>query len=144
MPFATDPHPVFVHFALALPLMASALYPLSRGVPSARPAAHWCLGVGVCFLWLAVGSGMWAAIRAGAEGEARAAIALHQYWGWATAVLYSLAVALIASLRRVGWPVLTVLALAAVAAVGAGYLGGENVYRHGIGVAPEALRPTPG
>ena len=72
----SDWHPIFVHFALALPLVASVLYPLSFALPTARPAAHWCLGLGVVFLWLAVGSGMWATLLADAEGAARQAIAL--------------------------------------------------------------------
>lgn len=137
----SDWHPIFVHFALALPLVASALYPMSFALPTARPAAHWCLGLGVAFLWLAVGSGMWATLLADAEGPARQAIALHQYWGWTTAVLYSLALALIASLRRVGALLLLTLALAAASALVTGWLGGENVYRHGIGVQQQTEQP---
>ena len=56
-------------------------------------------------------------------------------------MLYSLSLALITSLRRVGALLLLTLALAAASAVVTGWLGGENVYHHGIGVQQQTEQP---
>lgn len=135
-------HPMVVHFALALPLSASALYTVAWLLPE-RPmatgavgAAHWMLGIGITALWLAIGTGMYAWFTVTHDAEGLRAMSIHQYWGWATAVLYTCALPLwsAGAPRRVPTVFVVLLLVAACSAVVTGYLGAENVYRHGIGV----------
>jgi uncharacterized membrane protein len=150
-------HPIVVHFALALPLMATLLYGLSALLQGnaghgALIAAHWNLGLGVVWLWLAVGTGMSAYLSVQYDAEGFATLRVHQWWAWTTAAIYTAAAGLTLAQdapRRVTPLLLLLCALGTGSAVVTGWLGAENVYRHGIGVerlpepdATEAPRPS--
>lgn len=140
-------HPLFVHFALAMPVTATLLLSLARAAHE-RPfaigavqAAKWMLAVGIATLWLSVGTGMYAYLSEPLDAEAEHAVRVHQYWGWATAALFSMAPALWhgGHPRRVALPLLLCCWMGTMTATVTGWLGAENVYRHGVGVAPEAI-----
>jgi len=136
-------HPIFVHFAIALTLFgvaldAAALF-LER--PAWHAAARLCWGWGAISIFVAAGFG-WldhARLHAGgghlhseAGGEW---MEIHERLGW---TLVALSGALFLWRWRLGERVgRTFLALAAAVALGVavqGTIGGELVFRHGIGV----------
>lgn len=148
-------HPMVVHFALALPMSATLLYAVARlageraFAAGAVTAAHWMLGLGIAALWLAIGTGMAAQLGVTMDAAAARAVSTHQYWGWGTAIVFSSALPLWTAghPRRVAPAFLLLCAFGSGCAVVTGYLGGENVYRHGVGVerlpASEPGRPVP-
>ena len=138
-------HPMLVHFPLALTVTATAAFVAARLLGTAKSAAAlslvgtWNLLGGTIGALFALGSGLVALIGAPLAPAARVAVALHA--GWATLSVCALLV--LAVWRGAGSPFdarpsvpfLSVLLLATAALIVTGYLGGENVYRHGIGVA---------
>lgn len=140
-------HPIFVHFALALPVTATLLLTLARAAhdrplsTGAVQAAKWMLGVGIAALWLSVGTGMQAYLSEPMSAAAQHAVRVHQYWGWGTAALFSMAPALWqgAHPKRVALPLLLCCWAGTMSATVTGWLGAENVYRHGVGVDPQAV-----
>ncbi len=133
---------MIVHFALALPMTATLLYTVARCVPttsalaSSRLAAHWMLGLGIVFLWLAVGSGMWAYFTIAHDAEGFASMSRHQNWAWLTVIGYTSCLPLWQRNhpRQVAAWFLLLLWVATLCAFFTGWTGGENVYRHGLGV----------
>lgn len=132
-------HPLLVHFPLALivtALVAEGLFVARRREKYAAAARFM------------IQAGAWAAIAAAATGFARAdsitiapdqapAFGVHRIAGIATPVLAFLAAGLAEGVRRSGqiWELFLyriVLALAAAAALIAGYRGGELVYGAGF------------
>jgi uncharacterized membrane protein len=137
-------HPLIVHFPIALTLTAGVLLMAAKAVRNDALAAtlatvgSWnlCLGAAAALFALATGLGAALALPKGAA--AHASIATHVKW----AMFTSLALILTAVWRGAGNAqqsrpsglFLVVLALTCMALAIAGYHGGENVYRYGIGV----------
>ena len=142
-------HPIVVHFPLALIITATFCLSLARLVPATRIAAPlatwgtWNLCLGAVTVFLALGTGLAASIGLTVDAAAHQAIAAHVK----AAVVTTMLVLLVAVWRgvgtdpssRPGFGFLLLLWLAAAALTVTGYRGGQNVYRHGIGVAAGAL-----
>lgn len=137
-------HPIVVHFPLALVVTATLLLLASK---QSRPERHaatlatvgtWnlCLGAGAALL--AIATGLAAILHLNVDAAAHQSISLHLRW----AIFTTLALVLLAVWRSAGnaqesrpsWLFLTLLLAATVALIVTGYRGGQNVYRHGVGV----------
>lgn len=143
-------HPIVVHFPVALIVTAAILLTLARVLPlvrlpvSARLAATlatvatWNLCLGAVAVFFALGSGLAAVIGLQVDEAARLAISAHVK----SAVVTSVLVLLVALWRGVGttadsrptWGFLLMLWMATSALTVTGYRGGQNVYRHAVGV----------
>lgn len=145
-------HPIVVHFPLALIVTATAALTLARLLRGERIAATlanlgtWNLCVGAVTVFLALGTGLAASIGLRIDGPAHAALAAHVK----SAVVTTILVLLAAVWRGAGtdansrptWGFLIMLWLATAALLVTGYRGGQNVYRHAIGVeVSAAARP---
>jgi len=136
-------HPLWVHFPIALLLAATALYWAARLVPGAfaaslTMAARWNLVLGVLALLPTLLTGYWAYNSVAHDGPSHAAMTRHLYAALTTAGLFSIAAFLAWRERRRsrgGSGLLLLVLLAGALGVGTtGYLGGENVYKYGLGV----------
>jgi uncharacterized membrane protein len=146
-------HPLVVHFPLALIVTAAFMLSaarLLRREPLAATlatAGTWNLCLGAVGVFLALGTGLAAAIGLDATAAARHAISLHVK----SAVVTTLLVLLAAVWRGAGteptsrpsWAFLVILWAATVALTVTGYRGGQNVYRYGIGVATSVETTVP-
>ena len=146
-------HPMLVHFPVALTL-AAALFGLAAALAGQRPLAAQWVAISRWLLWLAALSGLAAA----AAGMSAFATVDHDEAGHVAmlrhrdAALASLGVLLVLALREAycamrgrAWTWLSVLLLAgaSVALARTAWLGGELVYRHGIGVLPRLAPVVP-
>jgi uncharacterized membrane protein len=143
-------HPVAVHFPLALvttgalALTASRMSALSRHGATLATVGTWNLCLGAVGALAALATGLAAVVDLDLGPAARAAVALHVKWAIFTAV----ALLLLAAWRGAGGAqdarpsraFLAALWLVTAALIVTGYRGGENVYRHGVGVTPGAQR----
>jgi uncharacterized membrane protein len=145
-------HPMVVHFPLALVLTATALLMAARLTRRDSLAAtvatvgtwNLCLGAAAALLALATGLGAVLDLTVGLA--ARQAISVHLKW----AVVTTLVVVFLAVWRGAGkakesrpsWVFIILLCGASAALVVTGYRGGENVYRYGVGVEENAVRPV--
>ena len=141
-------HPLIVHFPLALTVTATAAFVAARMLSTSRSAAGlslvgtWNLFAGAVGAVFALGSGLVALIGQPLSPAAHAAVASHAKW----AMLSVFALLALAVWRGAGTAFdaspskrfLTVLLLATGALVVTGYLGGEIVYRYGVGVTAVA------
>jgi uncharacterized membrane protein len=137
-------HPLIVHFPLALTVMATAAFVAARVLAAEQTAAGlslvgtWNLIAGAIGSVFALGSGLAALIGQALTPAAHAAVASHAKWAMLTVfALLALAVwrgAGAAFDSRPSRPFLAALLLATAALIVTGYLGGENVYRYGVGV----------
>ena len=137
-------HPVVVHFPIALTMVAFALALLSNLLKSHRLVDYWTAASHLA-LWAAALSGLmavvfgWLAYNSVNHDDAgHAAMGIHRVWAVSTAGLL-LALALWDIKKHLLTTILplyfVVLLGAASASVGAtAWLGGEVVFRHGIGV----------
>jgi uncharacterized membrane protein len=137
-------HPLVVHFPIALTLTAGALLIGAKFVRNAALAATlatigtWNLCMGAVAALFALATGLAASLDLQVGAAAHVAIATHVKW----AMFTTLALLLTAVWRGAGNAqqsrpsglFLVVLAATCVALAVAGYHGGENVYRYGIGV----------
>lgn len=137
-------HPVFIHFPLGL-LLAGGLFSLGsrlvrhEGTRNAFQAAGtWNFRLGTLALVPALLTG-WAAYQTVAhDAPSHAAMTLHRNWALATGTVFLGLAALAWRERGKGWPsgwlvgsvLLTGLALLGIT----GFLGGNLVYRFGLGV----------
>lgn len=133
-----------VHFPLALVLTATLLLWVARLWSGSRHAATlnvigtWNLCLGTVAALFALGTGLAAMIGLEVGAAAHVAISLHLRW----AIFTSLMLVLLAVWRGAGsapearpsWLFLIVLTVATASLTVTGYRGGENVYRHGVGV----------
>ncbi len=137
-------HPVWVHFPIALLSVAVLLFLLAtllRRRPLAENAttvARWNLVLGGLFLVPALITGYlaWGSVEHDSAGHE--AMKRHLWSAWITTGVFIVALAL-AWLDRhrrdgasIALRVVLVVGLGAISVTG--YLGAENVYRHGIGV----------
>jgi uncharacterized membrane protein len=145
-------HPVAVHFPLALILTATVLLAAARLLRRDSHAATvatvgtWNLCLGAAAALLALATGLGAVLDLNVGLAARQAISVHLKWAiFTTLVLVLLAVwrgAGKAQESRPSWVFIIVLWGASAALVVTGYHGGQNVYRYGVGVEENAVRPA--
>ncbi len=140
-------HPAAVHFPIALSLTAALLLLLSKLSPR---LAQQCVSSAYLLLPLSAISALLAAVlgwhafnTAEHDAAGHAAMLTHRNWAVAaTALALLLAAGLIVALRLgyrpQAWATPASLLLAGTFVV-TGWLGGELVYRHGIGVQPSAV-----
>jgi len=136
-------HPAVVHFAVASSIIGCAALLLARLLPvrAAQQCAGFgtlslCVGAGFCVLALV--SGVMAVWDASLDAAARSAVSRHVLWAFFT----TLAVLFLAVWRAAGYGLveppsdfmLMVAGAVLLAVLVTGWLGGENVYRYGIGV----------
>ncbi|PAU80898.1 hypothetical protein CK501_04835 [Halovibrio salipaludis] len=136
-------HPIWVHFPIALLSLATVLFLAGRFAPepfgpSLTSAARWNLVIGVVLLVPTLLTGYWAYSSVAHDGAGHEAMQRHKLAAWVTAGWFVIG-ALIAWLdrqRSAGGSALLLLVLigGAVSVAATGYLGAENVYRHGLGV----------
>jgi uncharacterized membrane protein len=143
-PFSTW-HPVVVHFAIALLATASGALIFARFARSptvavaAATTGTWNLYSGALAALTAALSGLAAAFASVCRNAAAMhAISLHFRWALLTTLLFVLiAIGRLAQKQSDAPPstaLVALLALGFVCLCIAGYLGGQNVYMHGIGV----------
>ena len=137
-------HPVWVHFPIALRSIAVVLFVLAGVLrdrpmaPGATLVARWNLALGVLLLIPSLITGYLAYGSVEHDSAGHEAMTRHLWAAWITTGLF-IAAAIAAWMdrhRQAGASVLLlVLLVPGLAAISAtGYLGAENVYRHGIGV----------
>jgi uncharacterized membrane protein len=139
-----------VHFPLALTLTSSVLLLAARLLRKEDLAATlavvgtWNLCLGAAMAVIALGTGLAAVLNLDVSAAARESISTHAKW----AIFTTLALVLLAVWRGAGtdsrsrptWVFIVVLVAASAALILAGYRGGQNVYRFGVGV-DAAVRP---
>ncbi|MEE7492095.1 DUF2231 domain-containing protein [Methylobacterium oryzae] len=137
-------HPVAVHFTIALLITATALFAagtLFRKAPSGAAlttAARWNLAIGIAVTVATLATG-WSAYNTVAHDAAsHENMSVHLRWAVATALVFLVAGGVAWLERRkgagAGIALLALLAGGAGALAVTGWLGGENVYRYGLGV----------
>ena len=146
-------HPIAVHFPLALTVTGALALSAARARMLERHAAAlalvgtWNLCLGAIGALLALGTGLAAVVSLELGPAARSAVALHVKW----AIFTAAALILLAVWRGAGTDpksrpsglFLLLLWTATAALLATGYRGGENVYRFGVGVAPEVRNHEP-
>jgi uncharacterized membrane protein len=149
-------HPLAVHFPITLTLIA-LLFSLGARLRSKHSSAIQLATVGHWSLWVAALSAVtaatfgWLAYNSVNHDDAgHAAMLLHRNWAIPTAGGLVILAILDAWKSRANqlmrWPVLIVLFLLSASVAVTSWLGGEVVYRHGIGVLslPESEEGTEG
>lgn len=149
-------HPLAVHFPIALTLIA-LLFSLAARLRAQHSAALQLATVGHWSLWIAALSAVIAAMfgwlaynSVNHDAAGHAAMLIHRNWAIPTAVGLVILATLDAWKSRanqlMSWPVLIVLFLLSASIAVTGWLGGEVVYRHGIGVLslPESEKDMEG
>ena len=141
-------HPIVVHFPLGLVVTGALLLLAARILRQERHAAtlatvgSWNLCLGTFAALVALATGLAATLHLQVGPAAHQAISLHMRW----AMFTTLALLLLAVWRGAGsaqesrpsWIFIVILLAATAALVVTGYRGGQNVYRHGVGVAGPA------
>jgi uncharacterized membrane protein len=145
-------HPMVVHFPVALVLCSAALLWGARYASNEPLAAAlatvgtWNLCIGATALLGALASGLATVIGLDVGAAAHAAISIHLRWAMVSSFLLAFVAvwrgAGTAAASRPSWLFLALLTVASAALARTAYLGGQNVYRHGIGVAVSAVRPV--
>ncbi len=138
-------HPIFVHFTIGLLgttvvfYLASALLDKDhKWKQQWRHMANWSLWSG-CLVTIGTVFAGWYAYNTVAHDEAsHVAMTLHRDWALATASLFLIlglaAVNIIKNNKTPRYLFLSVSAIAGAMLLITGFLGGEAVYRHGLGV----------
>ncbi|TDT37803.1 putative membrane protein [Halospina denitrificans] len=136
-------HPIWVHFPVALLTIATVFFLAGLVLPDragerVTAAARWNLAAGALLLIPTLVTGYLAYNSVAHDAAGHQAMERHMTAAWVVAVLFAVAV-LLAWLDRFrargAGVVLTIVLLIGTGAVGVtGYLGAENVYRHGLGV----------
>lgn len=136
-------HPIWVHFPIALLSLATVFFLLGLVLPDragerVTAAARWNLAVGAVLLIPTLITGYLAYNSVAHDGAGHQAMKRHMTAAWVVAALFAVAVLLawLDRFRARGTGlVLAIVLLIGTGAVGVtGYLGAENVYRHGLGV----------
>lgn len=137
-------HPIVVHFAIGLLLTAVVLFvigSLLARLPAGATttaAARLNLGLGVAAALVALATGWQADNSVAHDAPSHANMTIHMKWAITTAAVFvfALFVAWLDRRRAAGaGPVLLVtLVIGSSALAVTGWLGGENVYRFGLGV----------
>lgn len=137
-------HPAFVHFTVALLIIAAIMHLLSRFLPNGELAnqfeivARWNLRFGVGFTLLTVASGWYAYNTVAHNAPSHIAMAEHRNWAMATFALFLGVAGWEYFLSRRGksknWLFTGLLVIAAGLLLTTAWHGGELVYRYGLGV----------
>lgn len=137
-------HPVFVHFTVALLILAAAIHLLSHFLPKGELAnqltivARWNLWIGMGFTLLTVAAGWYAYNTVAHDAPSHLAMTEHRNWAMATfALLLGIAgweYYLSRRGRAKGWLHTGLLVIAAGLLLTTAWHGGELVYRYGLGV----------
>lgn len=137
-------HPLVVHFPLALVVTATVLLSTARILRREDHSATlamvgtWNLCLGAVAAMFALATGLAAVVGLHVGLAAHQSISLHLKW----AIFSTVALLLLAVWRGAGgaqnsrpsWIFILLLAMMTAALIVTGYRGGENVYRHGVGV----------
>ncbi len=146
-------HPVFVHFTVALLIIAAAIHLLSHFLPKGDVAnqltivARWNLWFGLGFTLFTVAAGWYAFNTVAHDAPSHIAMNEHRNWAMATfALLLGIAgweYYLSRHGRSKGWLFTGLLVIAAGLLLSTAWHGGELVYRYGLGVKslPKAEGP---
>ena len=137
-------HPIFVHFTVALLIVAAALHVLSHFVSESALknqltiTARWNLWIGVGFTFLTVAAGWYAFNTVTHDTPSHRAMIEHRNWALLTfAVILGIATWEY-YLQRHGkgksWLFTGLLLVAASLLLSTAWHGGELVYRYGLGV----------
>jgi len=134
-------HPLLVHFSIALLSMSTLFYSIAFVCRSGRrqaflAAAQWNLWTGALISIATVLTGWLAYNSVAHDALSHEAMTIHKSWAlptlglWAIAALWSFFLVK----GKLGVVFILWLWLSTGALMVTGYLGAENVYRHGIGV----------
>ena len=147
-------HPVFVHFTVALLIIAATIHLLSHFLPNGELAnqlaivARWNLWLGVGFTLLTVAAGWYAFYTVAHDTPSHLAMIEHRNWAMATlAVFLGIAAWEYYLSRRgkgKGWLFTGLLVIAAGLLLSTAWHGGELVYRYGLGVMSMPKPEGPG
>lgn len=145
-------HPVFVHFTVALLLVAVLLYIVAHFSPpgpfgrTVRLAARVNLALGVLFTVGTLLSGWYAYNTVPHDAASHEVMTLHRNWALIASAAFGLLVVWAVRYwlrnRREGRAFVLAAAIAAVPLLVTGHYGGELVYGHGVGV--QSLPDTDG
>jgi len=135
-------HPMLVHFSIALLIIATLFYSASLLFGSGErsqtllAAARWNLWVGVAISFVTVLTGWMAYNSVANDALSHQAMTLHMKWALPTLGLWIVAVSWGFFSRKIKASLIFILFLwiSTASLLVTGYLGAENVYRHGIGV----------
>jgi uncharacterized membrane protein len=137
-------HPVFVHFTVALLIIATTIHLLSRFLPNGKLAnqltivARWNLWIGMGFTLLTVAAGWYAYNTVAHDAPSHLAMTEHRNWAMTTFTLL-LGIAsweyyLSRRGKSKGWLFTGLLVITAGLLLSTAWHGGELVYRYGLGV----------
>jgi len=137
-------HPIFVHFTVALFSISTLFYVLSHLTSNEQLqsqwliVARWNLWIGGAITLITVAAGWQAFNTVDHDTPSHAAMTLHRNWAMGTAAFYLLLVVWSVMLHRAAvvrnWLFVGLLAIASSALGSTAWLGGEVVYRFGLGV----------
>ena len=137
-------HPIFVHFTVALLIVAAAMHVMSHFVSDTglknqlTITARWNLWIGIAFTVLTVAAGWYAFNTVTHDAPSHLAMIEHRNWALITfAVLLGIAAweyYLHRHGKGKGWLFTGLLVLAASLLLSTAWHGGELVYRYGLGV----------
>lgn len=138
-------HPIFVHFTIGLLGTAVIFYFASallakdhKWQQQWQHMANWSLWSGCLITICTVFAGWYAYNTVAHDAASHAAMTLHRNWALATASVFLLlgfaAVTIVKNNRTPRYLFLSVTAVAGSMLLITGFLGGEAVYRHGLGV----------
>lgn len=147
-------HPVFVHFTVALLIVAAAIHLLSHFLRKGDVAdqltivARWNLWIGVGFTLLTIAAGWYAYNTVAHDAPSHLAMTVHRNWAMATfALLLGIAgweYYLSRHGQGKGWLFTGLLVIAAVMLLSTAWHGSELVYRYGLGVMSLPKTEGPG
>lgn len=137
-------HPIFIHFTVALLIIAAIIHLLSRFLHNGELAsqltivARWNLWIGMGFTLLTVATGWYAYNTVAHDAPSHSAMTEHRNWAMATLALF-LGIAgweyyLSRRGKDKGWLFTGLLVIAAGLLLSTAWHGGELVYRYGLGV----------
>ncbi len=146
-------HPVFVHFPIALVLVAVGLHLVAPVLPAAwreqgLVVARWNLWLAAAAVLVTVATGWQAFNSVDHDDAGHAAMLEHRFWALITSAVVLVLAAWAAWTqlrhRRTGVTFLGVLVVAGALILTTAWHGGELVYRHGLGVRsfPAAAAPA--
>lgn len=137
-------HPVFVHFTVALLIVAAIMHALSHFMPQGSlrnqlsMVGRWNLWIGIGFTLLTVMAGWYAYYTVIHDTPSHIAMDEHRNWAMSTFVVFMGIAAWEYYLHRRGlgrsWLFTGLLVIAAGLLVSTAWHGGELVYRYGLGV----------
>ena len=137
-------HPIFVHFSVALLVVATGAFVVSMLASQyatryqTRQYARWTLWLGVVFSVFTVAAGMYAYFTVNHDGPSHEWMTIHRNVALATfatfliLAIWSIICAKRQSEEKKGFMILLIIGL--VALLSTSWLGGELVYRYGLGV----------